>query len=129
MRLSSLLICVAAGMAALATPTMLAAQTRVIASTPAQGASVSKPKLLTLTFSDALLPPTVAASIVMTAMPGVENHGEMVIRNFTTSWSDESKTLTLTLRQPLRAGSYDMRWQATATDGQRMKGQISFIVD
>lgn len=112
----------------LASPSMADAHTRVVASTPAQGATVARPRIVTLTFSEALLPPTVATSIVMTAMPGVPNHGEMVIRNFTSGWSAGNRTLTLTLRQPLRAGSYDVRWQAAGADGHRMTGTVSFTV-
>jgi copper resistance protein C len=63
---------------------------------------VRAPRIVTLNFSDAMLPPTAAASIAMTAMPGVPDHGEMVIRNFTTAWSNSNRTMTLTLRQPLR---------------------------
>lgn len=112
----------------LASPSMADAHTRVVASTPAQGATVARPRIVTLTFSEALLPPTVATSIVMTAMPGVPNHGEMVIRNFNSGWSAGNRTLTLTLRQPLRAGSYDVRWQAAGADGHRMTGTVSFTV-
>ena len=112
----------------LAAPTALLAHTKVVASTPAQGATVKATRSVALTFSEALLPPTAAASIMMTAMPGVSNHGEMVIRNFTTAWSNSNKTMTLSLRQPLRAGSYDVRWQAAGADGHRMKGSVSFTV-
>jgi hypothetical protein len=69
-----------------------------------------------------------AAGIVMTAMPGVENHGEMVIRNFTTAWSADARTMTLSLRQPLRAGTYEVRWESAAPDGHRVKGTVTFTV-
>lgn len=114
--------------ASLASTSAVLAHTRVVASTPAEGATVARPRVVTLTFSEALLPPTAAASIVMTAMPGVENHGQMVIRNFTTAWSNSNRTMTLTLRQPLRAGTYEVRWQAAGADGHRMKGTVNFIV-
>lgn len=104
------------------------AHSKVVASTPAQGASVSAPKTVTLSFSEALIPPTASVAIVMTAMPGVKNHSEMVIRNFTQSWSDNNRTWTLKLHQPLRSGSYDIRWQAAGADGHRMKGAVNFIV-
>lgn len=128
MRLRSIFACASLALAALGTSVPVVAHTRVVASMPAEGATVAAPRVLTLTFSEALLPPTAAASVVMTAMPGVENHGEMVIRNFTSSWSNGDRTLTLTLRQPLRAGSYDVRWQAAGADGHRMKGKVSFVV-
>ncbi|MBX9729109.1 MAG: copper homeostasis periplasmic binding protein CopC [Sphingopyxis sp.] len=112
----------------LASPSVALAHTRVVSSTPAEGATVSRPRVVTLTFSEALLPPTAAASIVMTAMPGMENHSPMVIRNFATTWSNSNRTMTLTLRQPLRAGTYEVRWQAAGADGHRMNGTVNFIV-
>jgi methionine-rich copper-binding protein CopC len=128
MHIRSRMTAVTMGIATLAMSTTVSAHTRVTASTPAEGANVKSPSVVTLTFSEALLPPTVATSIVMTAMPGMSNHGEMVIRNFTPSWSNGNRTLKLTLRKPLKAGSYDLRWQAAGADGHRMKGKISFTV-
>ena len=113
--------------APVAVPTVALAHTKVIASSPTQGAAVKAPRSITLTFSEALLPPTAAASIVMTAMPGMANHGEMVIRNFTTVWSNGNKTMTLSLKQPLRAGVYEVRWQAAGADGHRVKGTVNFV--
>lgn len=112
----------------LAAPMAAHAHSKVVSSTPAQGAVVKAPKVLTLTFSEALLPPTAAASIVMTAMPGMKNHGEMVIRNFTTAWSNDNRTLTLKLARPLRSGTYEVRWQAAGADGHRMTGAVKFSV-
>lgn len=128
MKLTSALAALAMVTASLTVPNVAAAHTKVVASTPAEGATVARPRVVTLTFSEALLPPTAAASIVMTAMPGMDNHGEMVIRNFTTAWSNDNRTMTLTLRQPLRAGTYEVRWQAAGADGHRMNGIVNFIV-
>jgi methionine-rich copper-binding protein CopC len=64
----------------------------------------------------------------MTAMPGMPNHGEMTIRNFTTAWSNSNRTMTLNLRQALRAGTYEVRWQAAGADGHRMTGTVNFTV-
>ena len=127
MKFTSLIASLAIGCATL-TSTAAMAHSRIVSSTPAEGATVAGPRVVTLSFSEALLPPTAAASIVMTAMPGVKNHGEMVIRNFTPSWSNGNRTLTLKLRQPLRTGNYDIRWQAAGADGHRMTGKISFKV-
>lgn len=128
MRIQALIGGIALAATAVTAPAVALAHARVVASSPAQGSTVASPRRVTLTFSEALLPPTAATSIVMTAMPGAENHGEMAIRNFTTGWSNNNKTMTLTLRQPLRPGSYDVRWQAAAADGHRMKGSVSFTV-
>ncbi len=128
MKLVSRLAAAALIAAPLAGPTAALAHTKVVASTPAQGATVKGPRVVTFTFSEALMPPTAAANIVMTAMPGMANHGEMVIRNFTTAWSNGNKTMTLKLKQPLRAGTYEARWQAAGADGHRMKGVVNFVV-
>lgn len=109
-------------------PTATMAHTRVVSSAPAEGETVTRPRSVILNFSEALLPPKAAATIVMTAMPGVPDHGEMAIRNFATAWSNNNRTMMLTLRQPLRAGTYEVRWQAAGADGHRMNGVIRFTV-
>lgn len=119
---------IAIAAASIAMPTAALAHAKVVASTPADGATVGNARTVSLTFSEALLPPTAAASIVMTAMPGMANHGEMAIRNFTTAWSNGNKTMTLTLAKPLPKGTYEVRWQAAGADGHRMKGIVTFTV-
>ncbi len=109
-------------------PSALLAHVELAASTPSAGDEVKAPKVVTLTFRQPVDPSTAAASIVMTAMPGVPNHGEMVIRNFTPSWSADGRTLTLTLRKALPGGTYEVRWQAAAADGQAMTGTLGFTV-
>ncbi len=128
MKFFSLVASAAVASATIVSPTATLAHSKVMTSTPSEGATVAKPKVVQLNFSEGLLTPTAVASIVMTAMPGVKNHGEMIIRNFTPSWSNNNRTLTLSLRQPLRAGSYEVRWQAAGADGHRMTGKVSFKV-
>jgi methionine-rich copper-binding protein CopC len=128
MSIRIVLTCAATFLMGSVSATQVLAHSKVVASTPAEGATVKSPRLLSVTFSEAMLPPTAGAAVVMTAMPGVENHGEMVIRNFTTAWSSDNKTMTLTLRQPLKPGDYDIRWQAAGADGHRMNGTVRFVV-
>lgn len=128
MKLASVLAALAMVSAPLVLPAAALAHTKVVASTPAEGAKVGSARVVTMTFSEALLPPTAAASIVMTAMPGMANHGEMAIRNFTTAWSNGNKTMTLNLKKPLAKGTYEVRWQAAGADGHRMTGKVSFII-
>jgi methionine-rich copper-binding protein CopC len=111
-----------------ALPIAANAQVGLTASSPAPGMTVARPRTVTLTFNGPVAASSVAASIIMTAMPGVENHGEMVIRNFTSALSSDNRMLTLSLRQPLRAGTYDLRWQATGSDGVRANGTVTFTV-
>ncbi len=128
MKFLSLIASAALSSATVLAPVAAQAHSKMASSTPAQGTTVAKPRVVTMNFTEALLPPTAVASIVMTSMPGVKNHGEMVIRNFTPSWTNNNKTLTLKLREPLRAGSYEVRWQAAGADGHRMTGKVSFNV-
>ena len=128
MRFGSIMASVALALATAGMPSAAAAHTRVVSSTPAEGATVARPRALALTFSEALLPPTVATSIVMVAMPGIANHSPMVIRNYESVWSNGNKTLRLNLRQPLRTGTYEVRWQAAGADGHRMTGTVHFRV-
>ena len=109
-------------------PTALTAHVQLTASTPVAGSAVKAPQAITLTFSQPVDPATAAASIIMTAMPGMANHGEMPIRNFTASWSNAGKTMTLTLKKPLPTGTYEVRWQAAAADGHAMSGKVVFDV-
>lgn len=121
---------IATALAALAlsvlAPTALSAHVQLTASTPAAGSQVKAAKVIELTFSQPVDPATAAASIIMTAMPGMADHGEMAIRNFTASWSADGRTMTLTLRKPLPTGTYEVRWQAAASDGHPMRGTVAF---
>lgn len=104
------------------------AHVKVASSTPAEGATVAAPKTVVLNFSDTLNPAKTGVELVMTAMPGHANHGIMPIKNFVPAWSNGNKTLTLTLRQPLRTGTYEARWQSAGGDGHKMAGKITFVV-
>lgn len=116
----------AAATLALSAPAL--AHVTIASSTPAEGATVIAPKTVVLTFSDALIPARTGVELVMTAMPGHANHGIMPIRNFVPAWSNGNRTLTLTLRQPLRTGAYEARWQSTGSDGHKMAGKVTFVV-
>lgn len=117
----------AATMAMLAQPSW--AHVKVVASTPAEGAVAKRVNAVTLTFSDALDPSKTGIELVMTAMPGMANHGLMYIRNFVPSWSDGNRKMTLTLKKPLQAGSYVVKWTATGmADGHKRNGEVKFDV-
>jgi len=126
MRITAILAALA--LSAIAPGAPLLAHVKLAASSPTEGAKAKAPKTVTLTFSEKVNPAKATAAIVMTAMPGMPNHGEMPIRNFIASWSSDGKTLTLTLKKPLPTGSYDVRWQAAAADGHAMSGTVTFDV-
>ena len=125
MRIPALLAALALGAL---TPSLALAHVELTASTPASGSEARAPKTVTLTFSEPVDQASAAAAIVMTAMPGVANHGEMPIRNFTAEWSEDGRTMTLKLLRALPAGTYEVRWQAAAVDGHAMSGIVTFDV-
>jgi len=104
------------------------AHVKIASASPAQGSTANAPKTVVLNFSDSVLPAKTSVQLIMTAMPGHANHGEMPIRNFVPVWSNGNKTLTLNLRQPLRTGTYEARWQSAGADGHKMAGKITFTV-
>lgn len=126
MRIPAILAALA--LATLAPAAPLLAHVKLDASTPAAGTAAKAPKAITLTFNEKVVQASAGANIVMTAMPGMKDHGEMTIRNFTPAWSADGKTLTLSLKKPLSAGSYEVRWQAAAADGHAMSGTVAFDV-
>lgn len=128
MRLFTILSMAAAATFGTLIPGAALAHTKIVASNPAEGATIKPPRVLSLTFSEPLSAATVAASIVMTAMPGMTDHPPMTIRNFKSSWSSDKRVLTLNLREALSLGSYDVKWQAAGADGHRATGKVSFIV-
>jgi hypothetical protein len=125
MRISSIFAALALSLLA---PSAASAHVQLTTSTPAAGTEAKAPKAVTLTFSMPVNQGTASAAIIMTAMPGMKDHGEMAIRNFTPSWSADGKTLTLTLAKPLPKGTYDVRWQAAAAAGHAMSGTVTFEV-
>ena len=104
------------------------AHVKIASASPAEGSTANAPKSVVLNFSDSLIPAKTGAQLIMTAMPGHANHGEMPIKNFLPAWSNGNKTLTLNLRQPLRTGTYEARWQSTGADGHKMAGKLTFNV-
>ena len=113
---------------ALAIPAVALAHAEIESSTPAEGATVSSVNTVTLNFEEAMIPATTTAQIVMTAMPSTANHDPMQIRTFTTAWSHGNKTMTMSLRNALRPGTYEVRWAGAGGDGHRMTGTVHFRV-
>ena len=131
-------------------PGMALAHARLTASTPAANASVSRPSRIMLTFSERLLAPTVRIELTMTGMPaGMSHDGGMAgmagmdhskmagtrmaahdpMKIATTSqMGRDGKSVTLSPRRALSAGTYRVSWSAAGTDSHRMSGTFSFTV-
>lgn len=115
-------------LAALAFAGSAQAHTRLVSSSPAANATVAKPGRLVLTFNERVVANFTGATLVMTSMPGMASHQPMPITGFTSAMSANGKTLTLTMRRALSAGTYQLRWHAAGADTHRMEGTLSFTV-
>ena len=104
------------------------AHTRLVSSTPAANATVSKPGRVVLTFNEPVVANFTGATLVMTAMPGMVGHRPMAISGFTTAMSRDGKTLTLQMRRALTPGAYQLSWHAVGDDTHRMTGSFTFTV-
>lgn len=115
-------------LAALAFAGSAEAHTRLVSSSPAANATVSKPGRVVLTFNERVVARFTGVDLTMTSMPGMAAHQPMVISGFTSAMSADGKTLTLTMRRALMAGTYQVKWHAVGDDTHRMEGTYIFTV-
>lgn len=115
-------------LAALAFAGSAEAHTQLVSSTPAANATVSKPGKVVLTFSERVVASFTGVDLTMTSMPGMAAHQPMAISGFTSAMSADGKTLTLTMRRALMAGTYQVKWHAVGDDTHRMEGTYAFTV-
>ena len=104
------------------------AHTKLVSSSPAANATVTKPGRVVLTFNEKVVAGFTGATLAMTSMPGMANHQPMAITGFTSAMSADGKKLMLTLRRALAAGTYQLKWHAAGADTHRMEGSLSFTV-
>ena len=104
------------------------AHTRLVSSSPAAHATVARPGRVVLTFNERVVANFSGAELMMTGMPGMANHQPMAITGFTSAMSADGKTLTLTMRRALTAGTYQIKWHAAGADTHRMEGTFNFTV-
>ena len=104
------------------------AHTKLVSSSPSANAIVAKPGRVVLTFNERVVANFTGATLTMTSMPGMARHKPMAITGFTSAMSADGKTLTLTMRRALAAGTYQLKWHAAGTDTHRMQGTFTFTV-
>ena len=117
-----------AALASFATPQLVSAHAKLVASTPAANATVARPTKIDLRFNEAIIGSTVSAQLAMTGMPGMANHAAMPIKGFTAKMGKDRKSMTLMLRRPLAAGTYRVNWAAAGADTHRLTGTFNFTV-
>lgn len=99
----------------------------LVSSTPTDKAEVAAPATIELHFSETLMKQFSAASLTMTGMPGMADHGPMNVAVGVAAGAD-GKTMVITPSQPLAAGSYRVDWRAVSSDTHRVTGRFVFEV-
>ena len=123
----TLLPSVAALLALASLPAPALAHAKLVGSTPAANATVSKVTAISLKFNERLIASTVKAELVMTGMPGMKDHPPMPI-GFTPAMGKDGASMTLKLKRALVPGTYKVKWSGAGADTHRMGSEFSFTV-
>jgi methionine-rich copper-binding protein CopC len=111
----------AVGAFALLSATQAAAHASLVKSDPAEGATVSAPKTITLTFDEELTPAFSGFDVTM--------GGSMKVAVKTTVSADHKTITGVLIGGHQMAGAYKIAWHAAAADdGHRSKGTVTFKV-
>lgn len=103
------------------------AHPKLLSSSPGDKAEVTAPPKIELKFSENLTTQFSGATLVMTGMPGMANHGPMKV-NVKISGSDDPKAMIITPVQALAPGNYRVDWRAVSSDTHPVTGSIAFTV-
>jgi methionine-rich copper-binding protein CopC len=126
--MSRSILCFAAAMASgLLFAAPVQAHPRLVASSPANGTTVSNVNTVRLQFSETLVPAFCRAELIMTGISGMENHRptKLVVRNAVLK---DGHTMVVTSPTRLQPGRYRLDWHAVSTDTHRVDGQVNFAV-
>lgn len=114
--------------ATLAFGSVAQAHPRLVSTSPSANATVMHANKIQLSFSEKLIGPMTAADVSMSGMLGMADHRSMPVKGFTSALGADGKSLTLTSKKPLMAGSYKVAWHAVSVDTHRVKGSFTFNV-
>ncbi|WCT74087.1 copper resistance protein CopC [Sphingomonas naphthae] len=99
----------------------------LVASSPANDATVARTAELTLGFSETVEVKASGVDLVMTGMPGMAGAHRMRVPLKIAATADR-KGLVLTAKAPLPAGNYTLGWYTAGADGKRVAGSVGFAV-
>lgn len=104
------------------------AHPQLVSSTPAANAVASKVQTVELHFSEKLVGQFSGVDLLMIDMPGMKMAEPMKMGDLTSTLSADGKTLIVTSKEPLPAGTYDVTWHAVTSDTHRVEGTYKFEV-
>lgn len=121
-------------LAAIAVSGAAQAHPKLVSSTPAANATVTKPGKIELNFSEKLVGAMTGADLTMTAMPAKASMPNMAhkmpmkMAGFTSVIGKDGKSLTLLMKHALPTGTYEVTYHAVSTDTHRIEGKLTFSV-
>lgn len=118
-----------AGLALTSMPGAAFAHAKLVSSTPAANATVSKAnvKSINLIFNEKIIASTMKTELLMTGMPGMKDHAPMKIA-FSSMMGKDGKSMMLMPKKALVPGTYKVTWSAAGADTHRMGSEFSFTV-
>lgn len=117
----------AATAAAILLPAPAPAHARMLAATPAAGATVAAPDKVALKFSERLLPNLSGGTLMLTGASG-KPRSAIAVNGIASSVGADGRTLTLAPARRLAAGSYRVDWHVVSADTHRVAGSYGFTV-
>lgn len=103
------------------------AHPKLVSSTPAHGAAVGKTSMITLNFSEKLVPSFSGVTLAMTGMKG-KAHAPMAVATGKPSFGKDGKSMTLRPASPLVPGDYKLDWHVVGADTHRITGSVAFTI-
>ena len=100
--------------------TQALAHPKLLSSTPAEGASVTSPAQINLTFSEKLFDKLSGAKLIRA--------DRSQATNVAVSVGSDGKSMQLVPASPLAAGSYTVEWHGVGGDTHRVTGAVRFTV-
>lgn len=119
-------ITVPAALGFLALASAAYAHPKLVSSTPAPNATVSKPSRIELRFSERLMSKFSGADLAMTGMAGM-NHAPVKVAS-TAMVAGDGRTLIVTPKSSLGAGRYSVTYRVVSADTHRINGTLAFTV-
>jgi copper resistance protein C len=94
--------------------------TALKSSIPSRGASVTSPKAVSLTFTEAVNVNLTTIAIIKT--------DSSVVETLAVKHGVPAATVTAPVTKPIAPGSYLVKWKTAADDGHVVRGTIAFTV-
>lgn len=116
----------AALLSATATPAF--AEIALVSATPAADTVVASPARIELRFNAPVSVTASSVDVVMTGMPGMEDHPPTKMKGFAKAAASDKTSLVLVRKTPLGAGTYKVQWHVSGAAGSHGMGEYSFKV-